>query len=139
MNQEVKDRYAARVEDVEEGILDPLFVYAELKDLEKFFAECAAQIQDAALAEASKYDKPQFQHQGFQFTVGSGKTIYDYKNVPQWADIKARLARIEELSKQAAKMSVLTGGGTIVDEDGQVIPPCETRTGKGFLSVKPIQ
>ena len=138
MNQETKQRYIERLDGVEEGLLDPLFVYAELKDLEKFFAECAAQVQDAALTEAARYDKPQFQHQGFQFMVGSGKTIYDYKNVPQWGDVKARLARIEELSKQAAKMSKLTGGGTIVDEDGQVIPPCETRTGKGFLSVKPI-
>lgn len=136
MNQETKERYAARLEEVEVGILDPLLVYAELKDLAQFFAECAAQVEELALQEAEKYPEKTFSHQGITFTKNAGRTIYDFKNVSQWAALKSKLARVEELSKQASKISVLTGGGVVVDDNGEIVTPCETKQSKPSLQIK---
>jgi hypothetical protein len=133
---ETMDEIGRLVEAVEAGEEDALTVYAEIKRLAGFVAEALTQLEPYAISEAEKYDKPTFDYCGFTFTRNNGRTVYNFKNVPQWAETKARLAKIEELSKQASKMSVLTGGGHVVDEDGQIIEPCETTISKPSLSVK---
>lgn len=130
------DQYAFLIQEIEEGCGDPLALYAELKKLAGFFTDAAKQVEPHALDAASRYNERTFQYQGVQFTRKEGSMVYSYAHVPQWAALKEQMQRIEELSKQAAKTSVLTGGGHVVTEDGEIIEPAESKQGKGSLSVK---
>lgn len=133
-----QQQYADLIQEVEDGYGDPLALYAELKYLANFFADAAKQIETLAIDAASRYNDKTFQYQGFQFTRKEGSTLYSFANVPQWVALKEQMQRIEELAKQAAKTSILTGGGHVVTEDGEVIEPAESKTGKSSLSIKPI-
>lgn len=133
-----QQQYADLIQEVEDGYGDPLALYAELKYLATFFADAAKQIEPLAIDAASRYNEKTFQYQGFQFTRKEGSTIYSFANVPQWVGLKKQLEHIEKLAKQAARASVLTGGGHVVDENGEVIEPAESKTGKSSLSIKPI-
>jgi hypothetical protein len=62
--------------------------------------------------------------------------MVNYKNVPQWNDLKAKQERIEKLALTAATQF----GATIVDEEtGEVIPAAEIKYTKESLSVKPTK
>lgn len=133
-----QEQYADLIQEVEDGYGDPLALYAELKHFAAFFADAAKQIEPFAIEAASRYNEKTFQYQGFQFTRKEGSTLYSFANVPQWVALKRQLERIEELAKQAAKTSILNGGGHVVTEDGEVIESAESKIGKSSLSIKPI-
>jgi len=127
------------VEEIENGAGDLLLEYAEMKMLAKIISEALAQIEAQAIDEVKKHGGS-LKAQGYQFTFTRGSVMYNYKAIPQWAKKKQELDLIEELAKQAAKISVLsTPGKVIVDENGEVVKPAETNYKKSSLSVKALK
>lgn len=128
------------IEEIENGYGDVLLEYAHLKDLRNFIDEAIKQIESQALDEANRQDGKTFKANGYAFTVNAGRVMYNFKVVPQWAKKKEELEMIEELAKQAAKISAFsTPGKFIVDEYGQVVTPAETTYTKSSLTVKPLK
>ena len=128
------------IEEIENGYGDVLLEYAQLKDLCNFIDEAIKQIESQAIDEANRQDGKTFKAHGYSFTVNAGRIMYNFEAVLQWAKKKEELELIEELAKQAAKISAISSPGkVIVDENGEVVTPAETTYTKGSLSVKALK
>ena len=134
MNQ-VNQILSEAVEQVINGMADPLEVFAYLKEVEKHLAKCKEEIENDVFAEADRYGDKTFEHKGFKFTKNDGRATYDFKDIEQWNRQKAILKDIEEKSKAAAKNNKIT----MVTEDGEVIQPCLIKYSKPSISVSYVK
>lgn len=120
---------------VVEGEVDALVVYGKISTTIKALQALEEIVKEKAIKDAELYEK-KFTHFGFAFEKLAPRRMVSYKNVPQWADLKARQERIEKLALTAATQF----GATIVDEEtGEVIPAAEIKFTKESLSVKPTK
>ena len=120
---------------VVEGEVDALVTYGSISTTIKALQALEEVIKEKAIKDAENWDK-KFTHFGFTFEKIAPRRMVNYKNVPQWADLKARQERIEKLALTAATQF----GATIVDEEtGEVVPAAEIKYTKESLSVKPTK
>jgi beta-N-acetylglucosaminidase len=134
MNQ-VNQILSEAVEQVINGMADPLEVFAYLKEVEKHLAKCKEEIENDVFTEADRYGDKTFEHKGFKFTKTDGRATYDFKDIEQWNKQKEILKDIEEKSKAAAKNNKIT----MVTEDGEVIQPCLIKYSKPSISVSYVK
>ena len=130
--QEAIQHYQDLAARVVEGEAYALAVYAEISATIKALQALEETIKEQAIRDAEHQDK-KFTMYGYTFEKVAPRRMVNYKNVPQWADLKARQERIEKLALTAATQF----GATIVDEEtGEVIPAAEIKFTKESLSVK---
>jgi len=122
-------------QDVLEGIEDPLKAYGIAKDFLKKATEALKLIEEAALEEASKYEKT-FDYQDFKFEQRNGSKRFDFKHIKEWADKKAELSDVEK--KYKAAYNSFQNNLNSVTEDGEVIELPKVSQGKDSLIVKKI-
>ena len=134
MNQ-VNQILSEAVDQVINGMADPLEVFAYLKEVEKHLAKCKEEIENDVFAEADRYGDKTFEHKGFKFTKTDGRATYDFKDIEQWNKQKAILKDIEDKSKAAAKNNKIT----MVTEDGEVVQPCLVKYSKPSISVSYVK
>jgi N-dimethylarginine dimethylaminohydrolase len=133
--QKAIEHYEDLAARVVEGEVDALVVYANISHTIKALQALEEIVKEKAIKNAELYEK-KFTHFGFAFEKVAPRRVVSYKNVPQWADLKARQERIEKLALTAATQF----GATIVDEEtGEVIPAAEIKFTKESLSVKPTK
>jgi hypothetical protein len=84
---------------VENGELKPLEAFHVVSTLEKMFKVSKIKIDSHALNEAESFGKSSFEAHGLKFELRNGGRTYDYKNIPEWIEAKARLTEIEEKAK----------------------------------------
>ena len=133
--QKAIEHYEDLAARVVEGEVDALVVYANISHTIKGLQALEEIVKEKAIKDAELYEK-KFTHFGFAFEKLAPRRMVNYKNVPQWADLKARQERIEKLALTAATQF----GATIVDEEtGEVIPAAEIKFTKENLSVKPTK
>ena len=133
--QEAIQYYQDLAGRVVEGEVDALVAYGSISTTIKTLQTLEEAIKEKAIKDAENLDK-KFTHFGYTFEKVAPRRMVNYKNVPQWADLKARQERIEKLALTAATQF----GATIVDEEtGEVIPAAEIKYTKESLSVKPIK
>lgn len=133
--QKAIEHYQDLTARVVEGEVDALVVYANITTTIKALQALEETIKEKAIKDAELQEK-KFTHFGYTFEKVAPRRMVNYKNVPQWADLKARQERIEKLALTAATQF----GATIVDEEtGEVIPAAEIKYTKESLSVKPTK
>ena len=133
--QKAIEHYEDLAARVVEGEVDALVVYANISHTIKALQALEEIVKEKAIKNAELYEK-KFTHFGFAFEKVAPRRVVSYKNVPQWADLKARQERIEKLALTAATQF----GATIVDEEtGEVIPAAEIKFTKESLIVKPTK
>jgi len=133
--EEAIQYYEVKAARVVEGYANALLTYAEISAAIKALQALEEVIKEKAIKDAELYEK-KFTHFGYTFEKVAPRRMVNYKNVPQWADLKARQERIEKLALTAATQF----GATIVDEEtGEVIPAAEIKYTKESLSVKPTK
>jgi hypothetical protein len=133
--QKAIEHYEDLAARVVEGEVDALVAYGNISTTIKALQALEEVIKEKAIKDAENWDK-KFTHFGFAFEKLAPRRMVNYKNVPQWADLKARQERIEKLALTAATQF----GATIVDEEtGEVIPAAEIKFTKENLSVKPTK
>lgn len=128
----IKGIFADTVQKVVDGELDPLEIYAQFKEFEKFFKDCKDAVQEVAINEAEKYGEKSFTHKDYHFELREGRRSYDFKAIPQWNEIKAKLKDIETKSKAAAN----NGGSFLDEETGELIEACQIKYSSPSLVTK---
>lgn len=106
------------IHEVEEGNLDALDVFIQLKEKEKEIKAALNEIEDQAMVEAAKHGKTS-EHNGYQVQLKDGSRKYDFKGCPSWVEAEKRKKEIEEQLKaalQARERNIL-----IATEDGEDI------------------
>jgi polyhydroxyalkanoate synthesis regulator phasin len=133
--QKAIEHYQDLTARVVEGEIDALVAYGNISTTIKALQALEEVIKEKAMKDAEHQEK-KFTHFGFAFEKLAPRRMVNYKNVPQWADLKARQERIEKLALTAATQF----GATVVDEEtGEVIPAAEIKYTKESLSVKPTK
>lgn len=146
MNEEAQE-YAAKREaiqrgmsichtlvvDTQEGKMNALDAFADLKALIAEATDALKEVEPLAMTEAYKYDKT-FEHRGLKFTRTDGRRLYNYKNIPEWVEQEAKLKAIEQEAKDAAEQ--LAKGNILAGDDGVVKQAAIVTITKSTLSVK---
>lgn len=126
------DHFASVTEQVEDGTINPLDAYIQLRNIKSALEDALKAIEEAAISEAKSYGGEEIVRHGSIVRVVEGTPRYSYKNVPQWNHIKGRLSKIEELSKIASKGMT----GYIVDENGEEIPAAEVSYSRTHIQLR---
>jgi hypothetical protein len=127
-----KETISEAVVRVQEGMSDPLEIYAYLKDLEKHLKISIDNVKEHALTEAEKFEDKTFEHLGLNFELRNGKSTYKFDHIDLWKDKKAELKRLEDIAKASLK-----NGSVAIDSDtGEEIPPAKVSFSKDSLIVK---
>ena len=135
MKTEQEIRYFAAVaEQVEEGTINPLTAYIQLRYVKEGIEAAIKSIEEAAIEETRKYGKEEIMNNGAVVRLVEGTPRYSYKNIPQWNVLKGKMAKIEELAKVASKGMK----GYIVDENGEEIPAAEVTYSRPYITLKKI-
>jgi hypothetical protein len=112
MNNEIKNQILLIVNEVNDGYVDPLKAYMELKELEEIISISMKSIKDQAMDEARKYGKKSFQFHNAEITLKNGASRYDFSHIQSYQQQKEKLKYIEELAKI---------GGGVIEETGEII------------------
>jgi len=135
MKTEQEIRYFAAVaEQVEEGTINPLTAYIQLRYVKEGIEAAIKSIEEAAIEETRKYGREEIMNNGAVVRLVEGTPRYSYKNVPQWNVLKDKMAKIEELAKVASKGMK----GYIVDENGEEIPAADVTYSRPYITLKKI-
>jgi hypothetical protein len=126
--------YAAVAEQVEEGTINPLTAYIQLRYVKEGIEAAIKSIEEAAIEETRKYGKEEIMNNGAVVRLVEGTPRYSYKNIPQWNVLKGKMAKIEELAKVASKGMT----GYIVDENGEEIPAADVTYSRPYITLKKI-
>ena len=131
--QEVADL----MDKAEGGDINPLELYAEIKDYNNFITDAIKQLEPLALSESLNFPEKTFECNGYEITKRDGSTLWSYKNIPLWNELKDKLKLVEEQSKQAFLSR--QKGLLIANEDGEEIIFPEISYSKSGLVVKKLQ
>lgn len=129
MKQEIENKLL----QVAEGEVCPLETYIELKALRDLLDESIKGIQDEAIQEAEKYGKEPFSMSGVLVQVRAGAGRWSFNHIEKWNSIKASLKGVEDMAKQAFKLS--EKGQSIVDDSGEVVEPGSYTSGKDTIFI----
>lgn len=125
---------AELVESAENGDINALRVYAQLKRTSDLLSDAIKQVEVLAIDEASKQGTKTFEAYGNKFELRSGMTRYSYKNIPIWNEKSKELKAIEEKSKLA--YIAFSKGMLTADEYGEDIGFPEVTYTKDCLILK---
>lgn len=125
---------AELVESAENGDVNALRIYAQLKRTNDLLSDAIKQIEPLALNEASKQGAKSFEAYGNKFELRNGSVRYSYKNIPIWDEKSKELKAIEEKSKLA--YIAFSKGLLTADEYGEDIEFPEVTYTKDSLIVK---
>ena len=118
------------VQNVIDGLEDPLKAYALLLDQKTYIEKCIKEIKEGALQEAQKYDKT-FELHGYKFESKKGGAYYDYSTIP---DIKEAERNLKELKQEAIARTKTVHD--CLSEDGEILPKPIVKYKADSLSVK---
>lgn len=102
------------VQDVHDGNENPLKAYGVLKDIENYVKTCIKEVNDVALMEAQKFDKT-FEDAGYKFERRNGATRWNFDNVLEVQEAKAKVKMLEAKYKSAYKSK--TNGVEVFDHE----------------------
>ena len=122
-------------QDVWDGKESPLKAYGIAKNYLKQATEAMKAIEEAALEEASKYEKS-FEFDGFKFEQRNGSIKHSYDHIQSWIDNREERKEIERACK--ASYNAFKINLTAVNEDGEVMELPKVSQGKDSLIVKSI-
>lgn len=128
------EEIANYVNDVENGELEALRAYAELKKYEGLISDAKRQLEPLAMDEAYNFGEKSFEHHGYKFEIRNGATRYNFKNISIWKDKQKELKEIEKNAKQA--YLAIQSGNMIATGDGEEIELPEVTVSKDSLIVK---
>lgn len=108
------------VDDVQEGISDPIKAYIKLYELEKVIKEAKAEVTPAAMDKREQYPDKDFIQDGYKISVVSRKT-YKYEDDAE-LDRLSSLIKARQLKMKHSYVAS-TKGVDYQDENGELIPP----------------
>lgn len=123
------------IDDVEQGVTNPLALHIRLKLIEKSFEKVYAAIKDRVVAEAEKHNQKSFDHMGCKIEVKEMGVKYDYSvcNDLEWNQVNELKKGYEiSLKNRQEFLKALKKKETIVNEETgeimEIFPPIKTST-----------
>ena len=126
----VNNQIELLINGVEQGLINPLDVFATFRKLEGIFNEAKKKVDSLAFEEAEKYDKT-FTFSGVEFTRKDGAERLNYNEDEVYNELSEKLKQRQELLKTVAK-----GKQQVFDEDGIEVPSVSSKFDKSSLTVK---
>lgn len=123
----IKARLLELKDSVEQGNVNPLEAYVELKSIENTLKEVIATVQPLAITEADKYAEKSFKAFGAIIEKRSAPATYDMSHINAYLSAKEKVKYIETIAK---------AGGGIDPETGQEIEKAIKIEGKSTIAVK---
>ena len=123
----IKARLLELKDSVEQGNVNPLEAYVELKSIENTLKEVMATVQPLAITEADKYAEKSFKAFGAVIEKRSAPATYDMNHINAYLSAKEKVKYIETIAK---------AGGGIDPETGQEIEKAIRVEGKSTIAVK---
>ncbi len=121
----------------EEGEINPLNVYATLKQLKDLTELAIKQVEPLAKNSSEMYPERTFEHEGFIFEKRTGATRYSFNHIPEIFELKQQLKFAEAKYKHAylsKEKGLLTAS-----EDGEELVLPKVSYSKDSLIVKKVQ
>lgn len=123
------------IEDVQEGVTNPLLLHTQIKMIEMALEKVKEGIREAALNEASKQGLKTFDYNGVVVEIRETGVKYDYSACGDvdWEQAKTSEAQFAQLRKdREAELKAMKGPHTMVNEQTgevyRVSPPIRTST-----------
>lgn len=109
------------VEQVKEGLVDPLEVKVMLTAMERIIDGVKDEIKDEVLNECDRYGSKTFEAKGARVSVSS-KTTYTYDHCEDWLRLKVEKGVIDEKMKAIQKqLQVADKNGYLDQSTGELI------------------
>ena len=122
----ISDIVEEAVNAVKEGHIDPMEAAIRLKANEEILKDIRKQLDDLILSTAEDYAKGDRIINGVEFNVVNGRKAYDFSDVAEWAELKAKLKAREEYLKAKPQFDAETGEAN----------PTKIKYGKDCLTIK---
>lgn len=129
-----EDIVVGLIDRVENGEVNALVAYAEIKKLLDLYTNAKLQVEPLAMEEAEKYPDNTFTEGGFIFERRAGGSSYSYKHIPEWAEAERNKKQIEAKYKQA--FLARQKGLMVASEDAEEMILPEISYRKSSLIVK---
>lgn len=122
-----------KLQAAEDGEIDALLAYIELKRIFNVLEASIKQIQPLALAEANKYGEKSFKAFGASITLKSNPGQWKYEGCDDVLLAAENLKKLQENSKNAYKLAIK--GQVVVDDDSVIIPAAQYTPGADSISI----
>ena len=115
---------------VENGDVDALEAFVNLKKLEEIVKQAKKRIDDLAIDEAAKHGAKTFGFLDSEITIKNSAGRYDYSNIPEITSKELELKLLKDKHKAALKNELFDLG------TGEKIEPPIYKGGREILSIK---
>ena len=133
MVNELKDKLANDIQQIENGYKDAYTLYIELKDLSKFIGDCLSQIEEQVIDEVGN---EKLQYAGYEIETRKGSKRYLFNHIDSIKRLKDKMKHYENLHKIAYDRQS-KGLEPLVDaETGELIEPAFVKYSKDSVVVK---
>ena len=120
-------------EGVNEGAINALEFYAELKEFSGAIIKTIKAIEPEAQTEAALHGGKTFTAFGYEITKRAGYATYNYEANAEFKERSEDLKKFQNMLKEASRLQK-----SIIDEDtGEIFQPCPIKSGaKDSLVIK---
>jgi hypothetical protein len=126
----VENQIQTLIKGVDDGLINPLDVFATFRKLEAIFNDAKKKVDALAFEEAEKYDKT-FTFSGVEFTRKEGSERVNYTEDEVYNELTEKLKARQSLLKIVAK-----SGEQVFDSEGLEVPKVSVKYDKSSLVVK---
>lgn len=119
---------------IDNGNVNPLTVYAELKSLSDLLDSMMAKVKDQAVEERRKYGKEEIIRNGYLIEVANGRRMWKYDHSTRWVELNEKRKTYESLMQKAYH------GANLADVDtGEIIEPATLTFAADTLRLTPVK
>ena len=122
--QEIAEKAAYTVEAVNEGHVNAIEVYTQVRAVKEVTDAILKGIKDATLDEVERLNPMERSFRGIEMQLAQGRTKYDFSHDEKWCEISDKIEELKAQLKEREKLMVnaLDYSG-VADENGEVIQP----------------
>jgi hypothetical protein len=123
-----------QVQKAEQGEINPLDAYIELKDMAEYIDNQMKFLKESAIVEAEKYKGDIYR--GYQVDVRNVGGRYDYSNITEICDLKAQIKELEKMAQASYKNGLK--GLQMMSNDAELIQPAKYTDGSLAIVLKKV-
>ena len=126
----IKESVADITTAIQNGDVDALEAFVNLKKIEEIIKQVKKNIDDLAIDEACKYSQKTFDYNDAEITIKNSPTRYNYSNIPAIVKKENELKELKDKHKTALRVDVVD------TETGELLVPPIVKGGRELLSIK---
>ena len=133
MINELKDKLANDIQQIENGEKYAYTLYVKLKDLSKFIGDCLSQIEEQVIDEVGN---EKLQYAGYEIETRKGSKRYSFNHIEDIKRLKDKMKHLENLHKIAYDRQIKNLEPLVNAETGELVEPAVVKYSKDSVVVK---